>query len=78
MSDQQNEIDGLKILLAEIENDVGRIAYKGNSVAHWHNKAVVYRDALGEAWTALIEAGIHPDGKTDVATAIRKNFVKVE
>ena len=72
MSDQQDEIDGLKMRLSEIENDVGRIAYKGNSVAHWHRKAVTYRDALDDAWSALREKGIHSDGKTDVAAAIRK------
>jgi len=46
--------------------------YRGNSVAWWHSKATAYRDAIDRCWDALKDAGIHPDGKTDVATAIRQ------
>jgi|AGTN01.3.fsa_nt_gi hypothetical protein len=48
-----------------------RMEYRGNSVSWWHSKAENYKAALGRAWEALNEAGIHADGKTDVADAIR-------
>ena len=48
------------------------MVYRGNSVAWWHSKATAYRDAIDRCWDALRDAGIHPDGKTDVATAIRQ------
>lgn len=48
------------------------MVYRGNSVAWWRSKATAYRDAIDRCWDALREAGIHPDGKTDVATAIRQ------
>ena len=47
-----------------------RMEYRGNSVAWWHSKATAYRDAINRSWDALKEAGIHPDGKTDVSAAI--------
>lgn len=75
--DMQAELDGLRMQFSDIENDIGRIAYKGNSVAHWHSKAVAYKNALDDAWAALRERGIHSDGQTDVAAAIRK-LVKAE
>lgn len=46
--------------------------YRGNSVAWWYSKATEYRAALDKCWDALRKAGIHPDGKTDVVTAIRQ------
>jgi len=48
------------------------MVYRGNSVAWWHSKATAYRAAIDRCWEALRDAGIHPDGKTDVATAIRQ------
>ena len=46
--------------------------YHGNSVGWWYSKAMAYRDAIDQSWDALKAAGITPDGKTDVATAIRQ------
>jgi hypothetical protein len=48
------------------------MVYEGNSVQHWCQKARAYKEALGEAWKALAEAGVHPDGNTSVADGIRK------
>ena len=48
------------------------MVYNGNSVGWWYSKAMAYRDAIDRSWDALKAAGITPDGKTDVATAIRQ------
>lgn len=50
----------------------GSMIYHGNSVAWWHSKATAYKNALGECWKALGEAGIKADGQTSVADAIRQ------
>lgn len=44
--------------------------YHGNSIGWWYSKANAYREALDRSWDALKAAGVYPDGKTDVATAI--------
>lgn len=59
-----------------IESDVGHVCYKGNSVSWWWSKAEAYRKDLREIWDALNEIGIHADGKTHAADAIRKFAVK--
>ncbi len=51
---------------------IGGITYRGNSVSWIHGKAQANGRALMEAWTALAELGIHPDGQTKLADAIRK------
>ena len=50
---------------------LGVMVYRGNSVSWWQSKAENYKGALGRAWDALREAGIHPNGELDVAAAIR-------
>lgn len=52
--------------------------YRGNSVSWWHSKAIAYRDALDEAWDALREAGIRPDGHSKtVALGIKELAARV-
>lgn len=66
------ELEAVQANFDIVEQDISRICYKGNSVGWWWSKAVNYRNALGDAWEALREAGIQSDGETDVAAAIRK------
>lgn len=54
-----------------VQQDIGRLCYRGNSVAHWVTRAQARGKGLDDAWKALQELGIHPDGKLDVAAAIR-------
>jgi hypothetical protein len=61
----------------DLELLANEMVYKGNSISWIHSKAENYKAALGRAWDALIEAGIHPDGETDVAEGIRKLAAKV-
>ena len=48
------------------------MVYEGNSVQHWHNKAEAYGNALSNAWAALRDAGIKPDGEKDVVAGIKE------
>ena len=52
--------------------DTIKYIYEGNSISWTKSKADWYKAALGEAWTALGEAGIQCDGQTTVAEGIKK------
>lgn len=68
IASQQEEIGRLQQALADLAD---RMEYRGNSISWTHSKLQRYQAALDDAWTALKEAGIHADGKTDVAAGIR-------
>lgn len=47
------------------------MVYEGNSVAHWRNKAVAYKDVIGKVWDELQAAGIACDGTRSCVEAVR-------
>ena len=50
---------------------VGGLEYRGNSVGYIHQKLTAYHKSIDEAWQAMRDAGLGPDGKTKLADAIR-------
>jgi len=46
--------------------------YKGNSIQHWHNKAVAYGNTISELWTVLKSKGFGADGKTSIIDMLGK------
>lgn len=55
---------------------IGTFYYKGNSVSWSHSKAENYSRDLQLIWEALVSIGIHADGCTHAADAIRKFAVR--
>lgn len=55
-----------------VATDVGNLEYMGNSVSFIYQKMRAYKDGMGKVWQALRDNGIHPDGQTHAADAIRK------
>jgi hypothetical protein len=46
--------------------------YKGNSIQHWHNKAVAYGNTISELWAVLKSKGFGEDGKTSIVDMLGK------
>ena len=63
------ENDRLEMAYHDLANNM---VYEGNSISWTKSKADWYKAALGEAWTALGEAGIQCDGQTTLAEGIKK------
>lgn len=69
----ETETDEETVAREALEDEwIGVLEYKGNSVTWTHSKAKRYGDDLLKAWEALAEIGIHADGKTHIADAIRR------
>lgn len=64
--------DELEARNLDYDSLANELVFHGNSVYHWHSKANAYKQALGQSWAALREAGLPADGNTDVAAMIRK------
>jgi hypothetical protein len=58
--------------LAEVNEWVAVLYYKGNSVGWTHSKSANYGGALLKAWDELKNMGVPCDGNTSVAQAIAK------
>ena len=48
------------------------MVYQGNSVSWWHSKAIAYRNAVDDVWSALKAAGIRADGNKTCADGVRE------
>lgn len=62
---------------AEVDEWIGTLYYKANSVSWSHSKSVRYKNDLEMVWDALREIGVQSDGKTHAADAIRSLKVPV-
>jgi hypothetical protein len=69
----QSETDEQTVAREALEDEwIGSLYHKGNSVSWTHSKAKRYGDDLLLAWKALAEIGVHGDGQTHIADAIRR------
>jgi hypothetical protein len=55
-----------------------QLIYEGSSVSWWHSKAMAYRSAIDEVWSALKDAGVVADGRKTCADGVRELAGRVQ
>jgi hypothetical protein len=69
-------IEGRDVMERKYHDLAEHLVYHGNSVAWWHSKATMYRDAIDRVWDELKAAGITCDGRKTCADGVRELAVR--